>query len=192
MQDSDRPSRRDRLVATANRVRNHPLLVALVGVALLSSAVVGLHPGLVGLDQGQSDGGSSDGSGGAATTTTPSGPQPRFDFDAEVVDRCGQFTCRVVEASLANTGSAPAEDVHVTVNLYTTTFGNQERIWQGEQHVGDLPVNETYTNRTKVDVGAGDGAKVKMNDGKVVLQTIVEYDDGRAVSFARRIDVDDR
>lgn len=106
-----------------------------------------------------------------------------FSIDIRKIEQCGN-TCRDVTVSITNNGGNARENVTVTTNIYT---GN-DSVWHGEEAAGTLASDETLTRTKRIQVGVVGGAKIKRNDGKILIETVVRWDGGSA-TFSERRDV---
>lgn len=157
------------------------------------------------------DGGSTDessGSGGTSTpngggggaTDTPSGSDgtatdeattqstPPFAFTIDQIEACGQ-TCRDVTATLTNHQNDTATGVTVYTQIYagnSTDSGN--RVWSGDESVGTLSANDSYTSTNRVELSLLEAKQVQDNDGWLTIVTTVESDQ-TTVTFESRRDV---
>ena len=182
------------------------ILVLSVGVSL---ALTGLIPGVGDLgggeetttapgasadggdgDAGTGSGGSSDGNSGGTDAGSSDGsaddagdeatPVEPYRFTIDSIEECGT-TCREVTATLTNTGEERRTGVVVTTKLIT----DGDVIWEGDQDVGTLEPDESFTETRAVDVGFTGGYKINQNDGYVTIRTVVKSDQG-TVTFEER------
>lgn len=170
---------------TSRRASATVLVVGLVVGALVLAA-----GGLVALGVGPFGDG-----GGAQEQTTPSsatdgdGATPSanhvrpFTIDIRNIEKCGE-TCRDVTVEITNNGGNARENITVTTNIYA---GN-DSVWNAEESTGPLASDESVTETKRIDVGLVGGAKIKQNDGKIRIETIVRWDGGSA-TFSERRDV---
>ncbi|QIO21746.1 hypothetical protein [Haloarcula sp. JP-L23] len=106
-----------------------------------------------------------------------------FTIDVRNIETCGN-TCRDVTVKITNNGGNPRENISVTTTIYT---GNSS-VWEGEESVGTLGPDESSTKTKRIDVGFVGGGKIKQNDGKILIETVVHWDGGSA-TFSERRDV---
>lgn len=132
-----------------------------------------------GSDDGSGDGSSGSDGGDSSKGTTSSSSAP-YRFDIVNIEKCGD-TCRDVTAKLTNTGQATRQNVRVTTKVYAA----DDLLWTGNETVGTLEPDESFTSTKRVKLSYWEAMKVKNNDGYVTIVTVVRSDGG-TVRFEER------
>lgn len=117
----------------------------------------------------------------AAAAEAPVGP-PEFAVGIDGETSCG-LTCRVVTATIENTGESTAHDVDTEFALYVQGGG---LVYSGEEHVGTLRPGETRTVTKRVTVSLSEGLALRQNGARGVLDVT---SDERDQSFERKMGV---
>ena len=115
--------------------------------------------------------------------TDDGGPHDEFDSWFDTVERCG-YTCRTVRGGVVNTGDETKQGVTATVRIGV----DDDVIWSETLSFGTLAPGEGDERLRRVQVGVLDGARIKLNDGRVTVSTVVEWDSGRTV-YERTVQV---
>jgi len=128
-----------------------------------------------------SSGNDSDGSGTDAEVTAT----PPFAFVIDNIEECGT-TCRDVTTTLTNQQDSTAEEITV----YSRIFAGQEvdpdeEVWRGEEPVGTLDADESYTATRRVELSFSEAMAVRNEDGWITIQTTIQTAD-RTVTFTQQ------
>ena len=107
----------------------------------------------------------------ATPTVTGSAEELGLAFETTNVSKCGD-TCRDVTFAVTDTAGDGADDV--AANITITSGG--ERIWQGQQEVGDVGANSTVEQTVRVEVSFSEAYAVSQNDGQVTITTVLSAD----------------
>lgn len=136
---------------------------------------------------GSSEGAESVDSSGDGGSPASAAERP-FTFAVDEIDACGR-TCRDVTSTLTNDQNHTAESVEVYVRIFVGNSTDEDDvIWRGNDTVGALDANESYTATERVRLSYAEGFAVTQNDGWITIQTTVVSDE-RTVTFTGRRDV---
>jgi len=142
------------------------LVVAVAGTAVLIVA----QPGDTAA--ADADGGAT---GPAAATPTPTATaapaastSPNVTMRVRSIENCGS-RCRTVTIALSNVGTDVARDVRVATSITT----GDSLVWEASSDVGRLAATETATRTRTIRIGYADAAKIKANDGRIRIETVV-------------------
>lgn len=154
------------------------VIVSVVAVLLVAgfagAFALGLYPVPSGDGIGPDDSGNGaiDGGGNGSGTGDDVEDLP-FAFTVDDITDCGT-TCRVVTATIVNTGNETAMDVTVDVQV----FVRDDRIWEGTERIGTLEPDAERTVEKQVKISYRDGLKILDNDGYVTVRTTVTSAEG--------------
>lgn len=185
------------------RVAVGGFVVLLIAVGVIAALATGFGPapggdtdenvttprstGTVYEDDGSStggDGGNTSGDGGDETTQS----LPPFASTIDSIDKCGE-TCRDVTATITNQQNETVTGVTVYTRIYAgNSTASGDRIWSGNEQVGTLEANGSYTSTKRVELSLLEARKVQNNDGWITVLTTVESDE-MTVTFKSRRDV---
>lgn len=135
-------------------------------------------------DGSSTSGGDTSGDGGDETTQS----LPPFAFGIDSIDKCGE-TCRDVTATITNQQNETATSVTVYTRIYAgNSTDSGDRIWSGNEQVGTLEANGSYTSTKRVELSLLEARQVQNNGGWITVLTTVESDE-MTVTFKSRRDV---
>lgn len=117
----------------------------------------------------------------AGGTPTQQNDRGQFDFRVERVKSCGP-TCRDVTLTVVNTGETAARDVRVVTRIRA----GGSVVWRGTESFSKLRPGESRTVTKRVNLGLVEAAQVRLNGGRVTVQTAVTWDSGRETFRERR------
>lgn len=108
--------------------------------------------------------------------------QPPFTFEIDTIEKCGE-TCRDVTATLYNNQQQAASNVSVYTRIYAgNSTAEEDRIWSGDEQIGDVTAGGSATQTQRVELSTRDGFAVQQNDGWITILTTVNSEE-TTVSF---------
>jgi len=147
----------------------------LVFAALLVVAVAGTAALIVAPPNDTTAADADSGATGPATATPTHTPtaaaaatSPNVTMRVRSVENCGS-RCRTVTIALSNEGTEAARDVRVATSITT----GDSLVWEASSDVGHIATEETATRTRTVRIGYADAAKIKANDGRIRIETVV-------------------
>lgn len=162
------------------------LVIGLLGLGLGAAFYTGLGPapgGPDGTDEPLTDfptatetpTPSADDSGTTSAQTTPT---PPFLFTIDTIEECG-LTCRDVTVSLFNNQDDSASNITVYTRIYAgqNNTAADDRIWAGQEAVGSLGAEDSYTTTRRVELSFQEAQKVDQHDGWITIVTSVQTAD---------------
>lgn len=167
------------------------LVVGVLGLGLGAALYIGVGPapgGPDGTDQPLADfptvtETTSPDDDDSETVSAETTPTPPFLFTIDSIEECG-LTCRDVTVSLFNNQDQSASNITVYTRIYAgqnnTAAG--DRIWSGQEAVGSLAAEDSYTTTRRVELSFQEAQKVDNRDGWITIVTSVETAD-QTVTF---------
>lgn len=119
--------------------------------------------------------------GTATPTGTATDQADELGLDLEItnITECGT-TCRDVTYVVSDAAGDGARGVSTD----TTITSGGERIWEGQQDLGDVPAGGSVEQTTRVEVGFGEARTVQENDGRVTIEIELAAD-GQSETIVR-------
>ncbi|MFD1633588.1 hypothetical protein ACOZ4L_10380 [Haloplanus ruber] len=102
------------------------------------------------------------------TAAPAAATSPNVTMRVRSVENCGS-RCRTVTIALSNEGAEAARDVRVATSITT----GDSLVWEASSDVGRIATEETATRTRTVRIGYADAAKIKANDGRIRIETVV-------------------